>query len=207
MSSEFFPVIFQRISSKLGWYIGSTSRIYPVNFQVRTQKVKVTVRQNRKWESVLNLQMARYTLNNSSIHPTYFLPTRQKAKTSLIHVPGRFDQELGWWKPTKAKDAQQCITLYTTIHHSMLCYYFKHTTDFIGQNTRGRSPHASLDINTTSNYCPVSLSRVAQLVERQTQDSEVPGSNPTNTQLSFLIYFFFWVHLLKVCSIQPKKAI
>ena len=86
---------FQRISSKLGWYIGSASRIYPVNFQFRTLKVKVTVRQNRKLESVLNLQMARYTLNNSSIHPTYFLPTRQKAKTSLIHVPGRFEQELG----------------------------------------------------------------------------------------------------------------
>ena len=68
----------------------------------------------------------------------------------------------------------------------MLCYYFRHTTDFIGRNTRGRSPHASLDINTTSNYCPVSLSRVAQLVERQTPDSEVPGSNPTNTQLFFL---------------------
>ena len=65
----------------------------------------------------------------------------------------------------------------------MLCYYFRHTTDFIGQNTRGRSPHASLDINTTSNYCPVSLARVAQLVERRTPESEAPGSNPTNTQL------------------------
>ena len=82
----------------------------------------------------------------------------------------------------------------------MLCYYFRHTTDFIGQNTRGRSPHASLDINTTSNYCPVSLARVAQLVERRTPDSEAPGSNPKNTQL------FFLVHLLKVCSIQPKKS-
>ena len=109
------------------------------------------------------------------------------------------------WKPPKAKDAQQCITLYTTIHHSMLCYYFRHTTYFIGQNTRGRSPHASLDINTTSNYCPVSLARVAQLVERRTPDSEAPGSNPKNTELFF--FFFFWVHLLKVCSIQPKKAI
>ena len=69
----------------------------------------------------------------------------------------------------------------------MLCYYFRHTTDFIGQNTRGRSPHASLDINTTSNYCPVSLARVAQLVERRTPDSEAPGSNPKNTQL----FFFF----------------
>ena len=67
----------------------------------------------------------------------------------------------------------------------MLCYYFRHTTDFIGQNTRGRSPHASLDINTTSNYCPVSLARVAQLVERRTPDSEAPGSNPKNTQLFF----------------------
>ena len=104
------------------------------------------------------------------------------------------------WKPTKAKDAQQYITLYATIHHSMLCYYFRHTTDFIGQNTRGRTPHASLDINTTSNYCPVSLARVAQLVERRTPDSEAPGSNPINTQL------FFLVHLLKVCSIQPQKS-
>ena len=67
----------------------------------------------------------------------------------------------------------------------MLCYYFRHTTDFIGQNTRGRSPHASLDINTTFNYCPVSLARVAQSVERQTPDSEDPGSNPIYTQLFF----------------------
>ena len=93
------------------------------------------------------------------------------------------------WKPTKAKDAQQYITLYATIHHSMLCYYFRHTTDFIGQNTRGRTPHASLDINTTSNYCPVSLARVAQLVERRTPDSEAPGSNPINTQLFFFSSF------------------
>ena len=71
----------------------------------------------------------------------------------------------------------------------MLCYYFKHTTDFISQNTRGRSPHASLDVNTTSNYCPVSLSRVAQLVERQTPNSEVPGSDPTNTLLKKMSSF------------------
>ena len=42
-----------------------------------------------KWHDIV------YNLNNSSIHPTYFLSTQQKAKTSLIHVPGRFDQELG----------------------------------------------------------------------------------------------------------------
>ena len=128
--------------------------------------------------------MAQCSLNN----PTYFLPTRQKAKTLLIHVQGRL-------KANKGQDAQQYITLYTTIHHSMLCYYFRHTTDFIGQNTRGQVTHASLDINTTSNYCPVSLARVAQLVERRTPDSEAPGSNPKNTQLFFL--FFFLVHLLK----------
>ena len=137
--------------------------------------------------------MAQYSLNNGSIHPTYFLPTRQKAKTSLINVPGRFHQELGWWKPKKAKDAQQYIILYTTIHHSMICYYFRYTTDFIGQNTRGRSPHAILDINTTSNYCPVSLARVAQLVERRTPDSEDPGSNPINTQLFLYIFFSSFV--------------
>ena len=50
---NFFPDIFQRISSKLGLYIDSTLRINPVDFQVHTQKVKVTVRQNRKWGSVL----------------------------------------------------------------------------------------------------------------------------------------------------------
>ena len=74
----------------------------------------------------------------------------------------------------------------------MICYYFRHTTDFIGQNTRGRSPHAILDINTTSNYCPVSLARVAQLVERRTPDSEDPGSNPINTQLYFFFFIFFF---------------
>ena len=103
-------------------------------------------------------------------------------------------------KPTKAEDAQQCIILYTTIHHSMLCYYFRHTTDFIGQNTRGRSPHASLDINTTSNYCPVSLARVAQLVERRTPDSEAPGSNPSKTQL------FFWSSFVESMFNTTQKS-
>ena len=109
------------------------------------------------------------------------------------------------WKSTKAKDAQQYITLYTTIHHSMLCYYFRHTTDFIGQNTRGRSPHASLDINTTSNYCPVSLARVAQLVERRTPDSEAPGSNPKNTQLFFFFFSSFVESLFNTTQKKPFK--
>ena len=103
----------------------------------------------------------------------------------------------------RPKTLNKCITLYTTIHHSMLCYCFKHTTDFIGQNTRGRSPHASLDINTTSNYCPVSLSCEAQLVERQTPDSEVPRSNLTNTQLKkiFCFEFICW----KYIQYNPKE--
>ena len=71
----------------------------------------------------------------------------------------------------------------------MLCYYFRHTTDFIGQNTRGRSPHASLDINTTSNYCPVSLARVAQLVERRTPDSEALDQIPQIPNFFFLSSF------------------
>ena len=75
----------------------------------------------------------------------------------------------------------------------MLCYYFRHTTDFIGQNTRGRSPYASLDINTTSNYCPVSLARVAQSVERQTPDSEDPGSNPKKYPTFFFFFFSSFV--------------
>ena len=78
----------------------------------------------------------------------------------------------------------------------MLCYYFRRILDFIGQNTRGGSPHASLDINTTSNYCPVSLARIAQSVESQTPDSEDPGSNPTDTQ-----YFFFEF----ICWKKKKK--
>ena len=74
-----------------------TSCINPVNFQVRMPNVKVTVRHKKNCGHCYNLQMARYSLNNSSIHLTYFLPTRQKAKTSFIHVPGRVDQETGWW--------------------------------------------------------------------------------------------------------------
>ena len=56
-----FSVIFQRISAKYGLYIGSTSCINPVNFQVRTQNVKVTVRHNTKCGQCYNLQMARYS--------------------------------------------------------------------------------------------------------------------------------------------------
>ena len=48
----------------------------PMNFQVRTPNVMVTVRHNRKYGQCYNLQMARHSLNNSSIQPTYFLPTR-----------------------------------------------------------------------------------------------------------------------------------
>ena len=88
----------------------------------------------------------------------------------------------------------------------MLCYYFRHTTDFIGQNTRGRSPHASLDINTTSNYCPVSLARVAQSVERRTPVWEAPGSNPTNTQIFFLIFMSSFVeNMFNTTQKKPFK--
>ena len=132
----------------------------------------------------------------------YTLPTRQKAKTSLIHVPGRFDQELGRWKPTKTKDAQQCITLYTTIHHSMLCYYFRHTTDFIGQNTRGRSPHASLDINTTSNYCPVSL--VPRSSVGRASDARFRG--PWIKSHQYPTFFFFWSSFVESMLITTQKS-
>ena len=56
----YFSLIFERISVKLGWYIGSIMSINPMNFQVHTPNVMVTVRQN-----------------NSSIHPTYFCSSRQ----------------------------------------------------------------------------------------------------------------------------------
>ena len=112
MLSELFPVIFQRISSKLGTYIGSASRIYPVNCQVRTQKVKVTVRQNRKWESVLNMQMARYTLNNSSIHPTYFLFT--KSQDIVNPCPRTFRPRT---RLMKANKGQRRSTMHNTLHH------------------------------------------------------------------------------------------
>ena len=56
-----FLSIFQRISAKLGLYIGSTSCINPVNFQVRTPNVKVTVRHDKnavgaricKWHDIV----------------------------------------------------------------------------------------------------------------------------------------------------------
>ena len=60
MLHPYFSLIFERISVKLGWYIGSISSINPMNFQVRTPNVMVTVRQN-----------------NSSIHPSYFCSSRQ----------------------------------------------------------------------------------------------------------------------------------
>ena len=46
MLHAYFALIFERISVKLGWYIGSISSINSMNFQVRTPNVIVTVRQN-----------------------------------------------------------------------------------------------------------------------------------------------------------------
>ena len=57
-----FSVIFQQISVKLGLYIGFTSCINPVNFQVRTPNVKVTVRHNRNWHDIVEI-IAQYTLH------------------------------------------------------------------------------------------------------------------------------------------------
>ena len=56
MLYAYFSLKFERISVRLGWYIGSISSSNPMNVQVRTPNVMVTVRQN-----------------NSSIHPTYIL--------------------------------------------------------------------------------------------------------------------------------------
>ena len=56
MLYAYFSLIFERISVKLGWYIGSITSINPMNFQVCTPNVMVTVRQN-----------------NSSILPYIFL--------------------------------------------------------------------------------------------------------------------------------------
>ena len=46
MLYAYFSLIFERISVKLGWYISSVLSINPMNFQVRTPNVMVTVRQN-----------------------------------------------------------------------------------------------------------------------------------------------------------------
>ena len=46
MLYAYFSLIRERISVKLGWYIGSISSINPMNFQVRTPNVMVKVRQN-----------------------------------------------------------------------------------------------------------------------------------------------------------------
>ena len=53
-------LFLNEFSVKLGWYIASISSINPMNFQIRTPNVMVTVRQNI-----------------SSIHPTYFCSSRQ----------------------------------------------------------------------------------------------------------------------------------
>ena len=85
-------------------------------------------------------------------------------------------------------------TVHNTLHHhtpQVYMFYFRSTTHLIGRSTRGKSPHASLDISTTSNYCPVSLARVAQSVERRTPVWRAPGSNRRCTKLFFFFFFFF----------------
>ena len=93
--------------------------------------------------------------------------------------------------------AERRSTVHNTLHHhvpQVYMFYFRHTTHLIGRSTRGKSPHASLDINTTSNYCSVTTARVAQSVERRTPVWEAPGSNPRFTQLFF--FFFFLISFL-----------
>ena len=116
----------------------------------------------------------------------------------LIHVQGRL----------KANKGQRRSTIHNTLHHHtpqyvMLLFYAYnrfHWSEYTWQVT-----HASLDINTTSNYCPVSLARVAQLVERRTPDSEAPGSNPKNTQLFFFFFSSFVESLFNTTQKKPFK--
>ena len=63
MLYAYFSLIFERISVKLGWYIGSISSINPMNFQVRTPNFMIPVRQK-----------------NSSIHPVYFVHRDNKPR-------------------------------------------------------------------------------------------------------------------------------
>ena len=57
MLYAYFSLIFERISVKLGWYIGSITSIKPMNFQVCTLNVMVTVRQNNS--SILHTSVHR----------------------------------------------------------------------------------------------------------------------------------------------------
>ena len=66
MLHAYFSLIFERISVKLGWYISSISSINPMNFQVRTPNVMVTVRQN-----------------NSSIHTSVQLDNKPRPVQSV----------------------------------------------------------------------------------------------------------------------------
>ena len=109
-----FSVIFQRIFAKDGLYIGSTSCINPVKFQVRTPIVKVIVRHNTKCGQCYNLQMARYSLNNSSIHPTYFLPTQQKSQDIVNPCPRTFRPRT---RLMKANKSQRRSKMHNTLHN------------------------------------------------------------------------------------------
>ena len=163
--------------------------------------------------SVLRSDLSRnitYHLNRSenSDPPLQVMPLGQKAWKSAVSVQSYVPLTWRRWynmpQPVvRVQRPKRRSTVHNTLHHhvpQVYVFYFRHTTHLIGYNTRGRSPLASLDINTTSNYCPVTTARVAQSVERRTPVWRAPGSNPTNTQ-----FFFFEFVCWKYVEYNPKN--
>ena len=99
MMHAYFPLIFERVSVKLGWDIGSISSINPMNYQVRTPNVMVTVRQNNSPYILLFIATISQDLFNPC--PCMFRPrirlmghhgTQFRAKADLpVGFPYRFN--------------------------------------------------------------------------------------------------------------------
>ena len=104
MLHAYFSLIFERISVKLGWYIGSISSINPMTFQVSTPNVMVTVRQNNSSIPYILLFIATISQDLFNPCPWMFRPrirlmghhgTQFKAKADLpVGFPYRFNSSL-----------------------------------------------------------------------------------------------------------------
>ena len=126
------------------------------------------------------LQVARYSLNNSSIH-------NASACTSMCRHIYDWNIVNCDVKQQTQLNSTQCITLYTDPHHSFISSILgiQHFSlvSFTWQVTPRQPRYKySFQLLTTA--------RVAQLVERWAAVLEDPGSNPTNTQVFLLLFFF-----------------
>ena len=129
----YFPLIFERISVKLGCYIGSISSINPMNFRVRTPNVMVTLRQNNSSIPYILLFIATISQDLFNPCPWMLRPrfrlmgrhgTQFRAKADLpVGFPYRFNSSYQFLLFYLARFVLKVCHIYAFVEKTKYLYY------------------------------------------------------------------------------------